>query len=158
MTVQLCTVEYQSQGSTCTLLFGDACAPFIAYFHEFYFFYYYFILILLFTEVWLPPCRQESQPLPEPGADEARRAADTLAGRHDAARPGVALAAGSAQVCDRTLKASAGAAPRQRASLRSYLQGERRRGCAIVLFCVFRTYIRAEGVIKVCKHFLNFDT
>ena len=54
------------------------------------------LLFLLFTEVWVH-CRQpQSQPLPEPGADEARRAADALAGRHDAARPGVALAAGSA--------------------------------------------------------------
>ena len=60
-----------------------------------------YFIIILFLFYYLPKfgyrlAARRSQPLPEPGADEARRAADTLAGRHDAARPGVALAAGSA--------------------------------------------------------------
>ena len=47
----------------------------------------------------------------------------------------------SAQVCDRTFKART-----------------RARGCAIVLFYACKTYIRAEGPIKVCKYFLNFHS
>ena len=46
------------------------------------------------------PCRQPAQPLRAPGADEACHAGDALAGWHDAARAGGALATGSA-VCDR---------------------------------------------------------
>ena len=55
-------------------------------------FYSYFYYLLKFGYL----AARRSQPLAEPGADEARRADDALAWRLDAARPGVALAAGSA--------------------------------------------------------------
>ena len=118
-------------------------------------FYSYFYYLLKFGYL----VARRSQPLAEPGADEARRADDALAWRLDAARPGVALAAGSAgrdRPAGRRPMEQAAKPPRKFSIVPS--RRARARGCAIVLFAVCARFIGAEGVIKLCDMLLKFDT
>ena len=124
---------------------------------DFYLFIYYYYLYYLpkFGYIAAPPLSSRS----EPRADEARRADDALAWRLDAARPGVALAAGSAgrdRPAGRRPMEQAAKPPRKFSIVPS--RRARARGCAIVLFAVCARFIGAEGVIKLCDMLLKFDT
>ena len=128
--------------------------------------YSYFIIIyIIYRSLGTLPPAAASQPEPRALMKRGGQTTLSLSGSMRLTSPASSLSACSA-VSARTPRTAAPgrtrssgrraaptsrrvAAPRQRASLRSYLQGERPRGWAIVLFWVFRSYIRAEGVIKV---------